>query len=396
MIARPTPVTTASTGTVADSPPISLRFDPSEFAGNPELLERVGGTLFGFYRYIDAPFTERVCKKYAADTDTLALVNLHGDAHLEQYAVADDGRGLADFDSASVGPAIVDLLRFATSLWLAAHDRMSDADADRAVGRFLDGYRAALADPNLTGPEPKAAARIRATFGKGSGPWLDHVEKLILPMDEGKRAMLVKSASTYTAAMLAQNPGLDAGFFAIKHAGPLKMGIGSAHEMKFLARVEGPTPAPDDDVILETKQVVGHAMGSCVHGGEWGDAVRVILGQSRLSVSPQRFLGHVELEGKTFYVHSWRVHYTELGIEDVASGDELAELAYDVGLQLGRGHPKQIADPNGAELCRGLISYVSQNEREIRVAARALSQETIAAWLAWKRDAAAAGPPPRP
>ncbi len=385
--APPSGTGSAATPAGPIAPPLTIPFTAREFAENPELLDRVAGTLFGFYRYIDAPFTQRVCAKYVASDEPLPQVNLHGDAHLEQYAVADDGRGLADFDSASVGPAIVDLLRFSTSLWIASDGRFSDAEADRAVSRFLDGYRAALADPNAVGPEPAAAARIRATFDKGPGAWLDHVEKFILPMSDEQRAHLVRSSQAYTDAMMTQNPGLSPGFFAIKRAGPLKMGIGSAHEKKFLARVEGPSPAPDDDVILETKQVVGRAMGSCVHGGEWGDALRVIVGQARLSPAPQRFLGHVELEGKTFYVHAWRVHYTELGARDVRSGDELAELAYDVGLQLGRGHPKQIADPHEEELRRALLAYVDKNDRAIHEGARSLAEDTRRAWLAFRRDA---------
>ena len=42
----------------------------------------------------------------------MPTVTLHGDPHLEQYAVTDAGRGLTDFDDASKGPAILDLVRF--------------------------------------------------------------------------------------------------------------------------------------------------------------------------------------------------------------------------------------------------------------------------------------------
>jgi Ser/Thr protein kinase RdoA (MazF antagonist) len=42
-------------------------------------------------------------------------VNLHGDAHLEQFAVTDASFGLIDFDDAVGGPAVIDLLRFGVS-----------------------------------------------------------------------------------------------------------------------------------------------------------------------------------------------------------------------------------------------------------------------------------------
>ena len=379
---------TGKHGGLASHAEVSLRvpFVERDFVGNPALLARLQGTVFGYYRFIDGPFTQRICEKYANTAGGSIYVNLHGDAHLEQYAVADDGRGLADFDAASIGPAVVDLLRFSTSLWLAAHGRFADTAADKAVSRFLEGYATSLQNPEAKGPEPRAAARIRSSFEQGSRAWLERVDSFMLPLTDVQRERLMHSSSGYKDEILGQNPELSRDFFTIKRAGSLRMGIGSAHEAKFLARVEGPSASPDDDVILETKQVIGHSMGSCVHGGEWGDARRILVGQARLSEAPQRFLGQVQIDGKKFYVHAWRVHYTELGAGDVASGDELAELAYDVGLQLGRGHPKQIADPHGAELRQRLLEYVTTNGPLLHSASRDLARETVDAWLLFRRD----------
>jgi hypothetical protein len=47
----------------------------------------------------------------------------------------------------------------------------------------------------------------------------------------------------------------------------------------------------------------------------------------------------VNVLGAHFYIHAWRVHYKELSIADMTNPGEMAELAYDFGLQLGRGHP---------------------------------------------------------
>jgi hypothetical protein len=112
-------------------------------------------------------------------------------------------------------------------------------------------------------------------------------------------------------------------------------------------------------VVVEMKEMVAVPAGTCVRGAD-RDPLRVVVGQSRLASSPQRFLGYVDLEGRTFYVHAWRVHYTELGIGDLRGPAELAEVAYDVGLQLGKGHPKAIADPRGADLRRELKGVVRE------------------------------------
>jgi uncharacterized protein (DUF2252 family) len=322
----------------------------------PGLRERLAASPFAYFRYVNERFERAVCDKYAGWLDDMPTVNLHGDAHIEQYAVAADGRGLADFDAATLGPPVIDLARFAASLDLAAPD---EAGARRATAAFLRGYERALDEPEATGAEPAVATRIRGTFAPTSRAWLDAVEQLMLPLDAHKTEQLERARVQYVSAMLAQNPDLRESFFALKRAGELKVGLGSAHEKKFLGRFEGPTSSPDDDMVVEMKEMGHLHAGSCVRG-EVRDPSRVVIGQSRLAMSPQRFLGYVDFEGRTFYVHAWRVHYTELGIGDLRGADELAEVAYDVGLQLGKGHPKGIADPHGDELRVALKEVVRQ------------------------------------
>lgn len=93
-----------------------------DFGGNLALVERIVGTPHGYFRFINRQFAGRVCEMFAEDVARLPPVNLHGDAHLEQYAVTEMGYGLADFDDAAVGPAAIDLVRFGVSLRLAGEE----------------------------------------------------------------------------------------------------------------------------------------------------------------------------------------------------------------------------------------------------------------------------------
>jgi uncharacterized protein (DUF2252 family) len=367
---------------------LRIPFDPQAFRTEPQLLERIVKSPFGYFRYVNAAFARAVCARYAGALDDMPVVNLHGDAHLEQYAVAADGRGLADFDMAATGPPVVDLGRFATSIALAAgEDR---AGATRAIEAFLRGYEQGVDDATVTGPEPAVAARIRSTFAATPVAWLDRVEKLMLPVDESERDQMNRAHEQYVGAMLTQNPDLTPSFFRFKRIGALNMGLGSAHEAKFLARVEGPTDAPDDDVILEAKQMANLPAGSCVQGQDH-DPLRVIVGQSRLAMSPQRYLGYVQMKGKTFYVHAWRVHYTELSVSDLRDSGELAEVAYDVGLQLGRGHPKDIAEPHGRDLRDALKRTVQKVGPSLPEAAFELARRVRGGWEEFRRAAEKSG-----
>ncbi len=318
--------------------PLALDYDRAAFDHEGKLLDRLRSSPFAYFRYLAGPFARTVCDKYEPTIGAMPTVNLHGDVHVEQYAVADDGFGIVDFDDATKGPPLLDWLRFATSLFLAA--KGDEGMARAALDRFVEGYQRGLSDPNavMSAPEPSAAKRIRQGFDTTPAQWLDRVTALIRPLDNVDEGKMQQARRQYIGQILKQNPDLTESFFALKKGGALDMGIGSAHEKKFLVRVEGPTAAPDDDVLLEKKQMKHQLLGRCVRG-DASDPTRVINAQSRFSRSPQRFLGYVVLGSDAYYVHAWRVHYTELRVDDLRSPEELAEIAYDVGLQLGRGHP---------------------------------------------------------
>ena len=94
---------------------------------------------------MNAPFAAETCRLFADVAASLPEVNLHGDAHIEQYAVTNLGGGLTDFDDCTRGGAVIDLVRFGTSLLLAAREKGWAAEEERFVGSFLEGYRGALA-----------------------------------------------------------------------------------------------------------------------------------------------------------------------------------------------------------------------------------------------------------
>ena len=69
--------------------------------------------------------------------DQLPEVNLHGDAHIEQYTVTNLGRGLSDFDDCTRGKAVIDLVRLGTSILIAARERDWGDQEERFVSDFL-------------------------------------------------------------------------------------------------------------------------------------------------------------------------------------------------------------------------------------------------------------------
>lgn len=389
---KPTPDASGPRASRPEPDPLVLAYDPAFFGERARLLDRLRSSPFAYFRYLASPFAQASCESYADEFSRMPSANIHGDLHLEQYAVADDGFGLVDFDDATKGPPLLDWLRFTTSIWLASGG--DESSAEPAISRFVEGYRKGLSDPDgaLAPKEPSAARRIREGFNTTPVEWLDQVTAMMQPLDEAGRQKMGRARQVYIAAMLRQNPDVAESFFAMKSGGALHLGIGSANETKFLVRVEGPTQAPDDDVIIEKKQMKHQKLGRCVTG-DARDPTRVIDAQSKFSRSPQRFLGYVEIDGESFYVQAWRVHYTELRIENIQNKDELAELAFDIGMQLGRGHPFNPPKTEEGKLERErLAEAIDKAAPELAEESEDLAERVLTGYRRFRDDSAAAPP----
>jgi hypothetical protein len=166
------------------------------------------------------------------------------------------------------------------------------------------------------------------------------------------------------------------------------MGIGSALDEKYLLRIEGWTAAPDDDEILEAKVVRPLAGVDCIRT-DVGPR-RVPLGMALIAYAPFAFSGLFEHKGRTFWVHGWTDDYVELSIDfSFALPEDLRQVGYDVGVQLGRAHPK---DEAGHSLTPGLRETLRQTTREtegrIREAIDDLADATVTAWATFRKESA--------
>jgi hypothetical protein len=361
----------------------ALRVSPEapELKARPTLVARLRQTPHNYFRFVNRPFSDAVCALFDNVRESLPDVNLHGDAHVEQYAVTTLGRGLTDFDDSARGPYVVDLVRFGVSLELAAREK-GWADGDRAFDDFLRGYRDALVDPTLEPPPLRVVRRTRAGFAFDHGLALRRADAL-MDSDPVPPSELEADFQGYVSTMRTENPTLPAGFFRIKKAGRLKMGIGSALDEKYLLRIEGRTTGEDDDQILEAKLVHALSEAGCLHTD--AGPGRVSRGMSLIARVSFLFSGLFARGDRSLWVHCWTDDYVELSIgSSFSEPRDLRQVAYDVGTQLGRAHPKD---------CRGkappraprtfLLKSTRATEGRIRSAIDELTQATVEAWRAF-------------
>lgn len=380
------------TGPPAAEPPGTssnpLFVDPKsrDFSQNPALLERVLASPHGYLRFINVGFSSEVCSRYQESSATTPPINLHGDAHLEQYAITDLGRGLTDFDDSSSGPAILDILRFGVSLELTARELGWEDRSEELFDAFLDSYRSAIEDPGFEVPEPAIAKRARAGFADDPEGFLSWVGSIMEEVDPETEVELRQALAPYFESMLAERPDLGSGQLDIVSLGRLRMGIGSALDLKFLVRVEGPSSEPWDDFVLEAKEVRSLEGIDCVTVAP-ADPFRILIGQSRIAYQPYGFLGHTRMRGRAFWVHAWVLNYEEVDItESFRSPLELEEVVRDVGVQLGRGHPREVASQFDLQLRREQLRLLEDYRERIHLQRRELSELVLGAWTEFRES----------
>ncbi|MFQ5865875.1 MAG: DUF2252 family protein [bacterium] len=366
-----------------ESSPNPLYIDPAtqDFSKNPKLLDRIRSGPHGYFRFINIPFSKEVCRRFNYLLVGAPSLNLHGDAHIEQYTVTDLGRGLTDFDDSSTGPGIIDLIRFGVSLRLACRAQGSEKHFDELYGEFLRGYCDALNDPTTMAPEPTLVKRIRSKFKSERESYFKWIDSIMEPVSMEERDSLWVAMQPYVETMLAESPDLTQDYFDVVKMGYLRMGIGSALDIKYLVRVRGKTSDAGDDVVLECKQVRDLSGIDCINFGQKINPFRILLGQARIAYQPFHHLGYFQFRGYIFWVHSWVENYQEVKIgKTFQSSAELAEVAYDIGVQLGRGHVKHIGAPLDLQIRRKQLQIVEKHGAELKQACRELFEQTVAAW----------------
>lgn len=388
----PTPAArppTPESGPPLDAPraPVPVAPDPLDvspaaeaFARAPKLPGKLAKSPYAYFRFVNAAFSEVVCRELADFGGSAPMVRLHGDAHLEQYALTDIGRGLTDFDDAATGPAVVDLARMATSLVIAS--RMRGFQESTALTALLEGYRLGLRGG--TAVRPAVAATLSAAFKDAPREFLDGAEKLMLAEDADPTldgAAMRITVAELEKEMRARQPDLPAPFFGVKKIGTFKAGIGSALERKFLVRLEGATKAPEDDRIIEVKYIGDRPRASCMQNRYDFDP-RDLREDARTGAL-DRFIDPIFIHARTAWAQEWYPNFKEVQVGDLPSEAALAEVARDAGALLAREHVRGASPDN--------LAIDARREERLGRAARSLADRVD---VSWKRFKSRLPPPP--
>ena len=360
-----------------------LRPFPEALSAAPtELIERLRADPFTYFRFVNRAWTARVCEAFA-DVTSPTIVRLHGDAHIEQFALTQSAWGLGDFDDSTRGPSFIDIVRFLGSIDLATRQRGWTRDRDPLWDRFFQGYRLGLSNPSFQPPEPDIVRELRRHAPITTAAFLSWGESQMQPMDDGRSKAIVTGMEALERLVRGERPDLAPGYFAVKRAGWLRMGVGSATIMKVLIRVQGPTTDPDDDVLLEGKETLNLDGVGCLETPPKPPSVRVIAGARQLgrlkydilAVGPTLLVPAAADRAEhwlNWWVASWEPTYREVRLSDLRSVGDLADIAFDSGVQLGAG---KVVSVRGQELASN-----TSIEQRLRKETATIVEELLAGW----------------
>jgi Uncharacterized protein conserved in bacteria (DUF2252) len=366
----------------------SVRLEPPDDAVRQlpaPLIAQLREDAYVYFRFINAEWMKAMCGRLADVLTGLPNVRLHGDPHLEQYAFTTDSRGLDDFDDSTTGPFVLDVTRFLASLDLALDSRGWGDVRPRAINAFLAGYGASSNDATYLPPDPEVVTRLRGQGPHNAHEFLAWADSLMLPLGPE-----YESAMPWVQAALEEHAeqvrrGIPAAFVRVKKTGRLNLGVGSALTSKVLLRLEGPSSSDDDDIIVEAKRAGDLTGVPCLAVLAPG-AVRVVSGSEQIGRLRHQIMMVVPrdpargADAARWWLRSWDPSYREVNIADYVTGDEIVEVAHDVGAQLGRGH---VGDPGGGVQMENRDAErrrLDQIESRVRQAVAEQTAELIEAW----------------
>ena len=361
-------------------------------AAPPELLGKLRADPYNYFRFINHEWTSRVCDVFAGDLAGQPTVQLHGDAHLEQYAYTRSAWGLDDFDDSTRGPALVDIVRFLGSIDLTVRRRGWTHDREQLFDRFVAGYRHGLSDPLHQPPRPAIVDRLqlqqKAPTREAFVAWAEtQMEPMSGTVMKGVTAAMVMFAHT----VQERRPDLPDAYFRIVRAGWLRMGIGTATAKKVLIRVDGPSTRPEDDVVLEAKAI--RALGDlrCLEVPRVRATFRVITGSQQLGrlkhdilvAGPEVPIPELTGDGPNlgdWWIRSWEPSYREIGLDDIGSVSELSAIVYDSGAQLGAGSVYLPGEAVDAALQQQSLASLGAIDTRVRREAVNLVEQMLRGW----------------
>lgn len=314
-----------------------------------------------------------------------------GDAHTQNFGSFGNARGsvvydLNDFDEAVIADYQLDVWRLATAIVLSMRELggFTGGDEAQVLDAFSQRYLDTLASCVGTDRELQTTFTATTSYGK-LDEFLTHVEakrsrKRLLDTYTGKderggrvlspsvsedlAAVPASIASAITSAMpaygqtLAGNLRYSPSYFAVKSvAQRLHAGLGSLGLPRYYVLIEGPSPAPDDDLILDVKaqgapaayrRMVADAQAATETVSGKNPARRVVLATRSLGLYADDLLGVIVLPTGPYSVRERSPWKDTLDLAILKNLERMTKLSEQWAAILAFAHARADGDRPGS------------------------------------------------
>jgi hypothetical protein len=203
------------------------------------------------------------------------------------------------------------------------------------------------------------------------------------PIEEAQVKSIVTGMESLERLVRSGRSDLAPGYFAVIDAGWLRIGVGSAATRKVLIRLQGETSDPGDDVLVEAKEVANLGGLACLENSTALQAARVIDGTRQigrlkhdiLAIGPTLQIPAAPDRAEHWLdwgVSSWEPSYREIRLDDYRSIEDLANIVYDSGVQLGANKSVSVRTQT--------LSSAVELESRLRKETLGIVEELLAGW----------------
>lgn len=284
-----------------------------------------------FFRMIGPRLQEKFADLIAIDKTPKLL--LHGNPHLDNYAVTSHGAGMIDFDRSKVGPYSWDIVRFFSSLIIKSERVDLHADVieslHEAYLRALYGLSSSFGVPSFLLDEVNKMPRVTYQQYLKTGKWFERIkDNMLNPHSDEVLGLLFRHFESRNESSLFKK-------YEIEKVGKSEGSMGIMHYIYALKDTSSNT----EGKVIDIKQVYQESSVNGFLNPYEHNAVRMIEASELYAPGLEKGMSAITYRGEQFWGRE--IPYNKLKIKGTLNKAKQIELAQSVGTQLGYAHGKQ-------------------------------------------------------
>jgi hypothetical protein len=311
-----------------------LNLDPSQIERLQKKIGNKDKNQFLFFRLMGPMLQKRIAE--LIDLEDIPKVFIHGNPHLDNYAKTFTGAGMVDFDRSRLGPYVWDIVRFYASLALRREDGVKTKLPQSVYDAFIEGYLSRLYNSDLfyltpallSQSVPGAEELTTRAYLEANIKWAKKMKKNPVGENDKKLMAILKGY------LESRNDTFLLKKYSIASAGIVPGSLGKEHYIIVLTPNENPEKY--DDILIDIKETYNEEDDEWFSNPAEHHGLRMIKASMLYAPGVETRLGYCTYKAKQYWGRE--VPSFKAKLPQYLDKDDLHDVAYTVGTQLGRGH----------------------------------------------------------